>query len=302
MAKPLFGDDEQMANKLLEEMGRLCLGLCYRAMQFDRRIVTWKISCVTTSFMKCALTFSFRAVTPEVKYALVDGERRRSYRVGFPVGEDEIYWCELEASVLGLPPGEPFPLYVQSHTIDRIRSRLQSTSGSFGFFVFGNALCSPHAVRTESGETLLEAKSPGGRRIGYFPVESVDGVALVKTFLFLTMEGTPESERLYQMLGTRRRDIVHLGLDKLETFLKPDVAKDKKLAEIFEECGCGQLFELRSEFISDDELDDEPDSGDAKEIKAYLAPSKAFAWHRQKAPQGIRASDLGLDRLRLPDW
>ena len=291
-AKPFLDDDAKMFEEVMETMESGCRALSYKATQFDQRIVTWDMSYADADFPKQPLILSFRVTKPTVKYVMADGRRRKSYHVGCPLHGHMIRWHELETSVLGLSSEERVPVYVQSHLIDRLRSRLQPNGAiTYSFTVFHYSVGSPHVVREQSGVIWLEAKSVTGRRVGYFLVELVDGVALVKTFLFLTMKGTPESERLYEMLGARRDDIEHLELDELETFMKPDVIKDKELAEIFKKCGCGQLLELHTEFLFDYESD-----GDAEAIKAYLAPSKALAELRQ-APQGIRAADLNLPKF-----
>ena len=229
-AAPFFDDGAEMFAKMTEVVESVCRSFCYRAMQYDRRIVTWGMSHGAPDSPKRPLILSFRVTKPKVKYVKVDGRRRKSYQLGVPQCGHEILWHALETSVLDLPSGERVPVYVQSHAMDRLRSRLQPNSETdYSFYVIHDSLARPKVVQKKSEVSWLEAKSDTGGRVGYFLVEAVDGVALVKTFIFLTMKGTPESKPLYEMLDAQRDDIEHLKLDKLETFMKPDVIEDKEL-------------------------------------------------------------------------
>jgi hypothetical protein len=58
------------------------------------------------------------------------------------------------------------------------------------------------------------------------------------------MQGTPEARLLGQKLRLCRRDIEHLNLDRLETYLSPDVLQDQHLVGLLGECNCGSLLEL----------------------------------------------------------
>ena len=79
-----------------------------------------------------------------------------------------------------------------------------------------------------------------GHRIGYLIADVLEDKVLVRTFVFLTMHGTPESEKLYRRLGARRIDIDRLHLDHLDTFLASDLKTDPQLKALLEECDCGR--------------------------------------------------------------
>ena len=84
----------------------------------------------------------------------------------------------------------------------------------------------------------------GGHKLGYLLGEVVDGVILIETALFLTMNGTPEGDLLWARLGLRREDKEYLRLDDPATFVASDVRFDPELVKILTECGCGHLFNL----------------------------------------------------------
>jgi hypothetical protein len=291
-AKHLLDDFEGIFGEGLPAIDEACRILCCVSMRFDRRIITWDLHETYAQPPKCTWAVSFRSTKPRVKYVKVDGQRRKACQTCLPLGGHEIFWHEWEESVLDLSSGGRLPVYVQSHAVDRLCSRLETNSEiDYALLVLLNSVGSPKVVKRESGVTWLEARTSFERRIGYFLVVPAEGVALVKTFLFLTMEGTPESELLYKENRLQRQDIEHLGLDKLATFMRPDMVKDENIAEMFKRCGCGQLLEVHSE-----RPPCELDQGNAKEIKAYLAPVLDAASRQQKPPQGIRAFDLKLSR------
>jgi len=96
-----------------------------------------------------------------------------------------------------------------------------------------------------------------------------DKIVLV-TFLFLTMEGTPENHLLKRTLGVASHDIRFTRLDRLETYLTADVIADERLMGVLEKCGCGQLRNL--ERIRSNEA---TERGRAEEIKQYLGLGEA---------------------------
>ena len=288
-AKHFFDDINGMFGEIFEAIEETCRMPCCMSTRFDRRIITWNMYKTYAQPPKYPLTVSFRVTKPRVKYVKVDGKRRKACQTCLPLGGHKIFWHEWEESVLGLSSSGRLPVYVQSHAVDRLCSRLKTNSEiEYALFVLLNSIGSPNVVQKRSGVTWLEARTSFERRIGYFLVVPAEGVALVKTFLFLTMEGTPESELLYRENRLQRCDINRLDLDKLATFMRPDMVKDEEIAEIFKECGCGQLLELHKEFL----FADEPDRGDAKAIKAYLDPVLgALGRQRRESPLSRGASN-----------
>jgi hypothetical protein len=85
-----------------------------------------------------------------------------------------------------------------------------------------------------------------GQRLGYFGAVKLDDRVVLKTFLFLTMQGTPESKKLRQRWKLHRPDIEYNELDNLETFLKGEIQGDPQLVHVLEACGCGPLLALRN--------------------------------------------------------
>jgi hypothetical protein len=126
------------------------------------------------------------------------------------------------------------------------------------------SLSSPKVTQNYKGEYLIEYRF-FDFKLGYLVAEVVEQAILVTTFLFLTMQGTPEAAALYERLRLRRPDIEQLGLDSLENFLHTDLKEDSELASIFDTCGCGHLLKMRR-------LETQRDLqyGYARDVRKYL--------------------------------
>ncbi|MDI6739251.1 MAG: hypothetical protein QME74_02690 [Candidatus Edwardsbacteria bacterium] len=82
-------------------------------------------------------------------------------------------------------------------------------------------------------------------KAGYLALEIKQGRALIRTFLFITSDGTPEGDRLRQVCGLGRLDKHFLALDRLSTFVAADFSGHAKLRELFAEAGLECLWELK---------------------------------------------------------
>ena len=84
----------------------------------------------------------------------------------------------------------------------------------------------------------------GPHKVGYLVAQVLPRMVFIKTFLFLTMQGTPESELLRGKLGLGRSDVERYKLDEFHTLTGTDIIKDPLLARVLGECGCGHLLSL----------------------------------------------------------
>ena len=102
-----------------------------------------------------------------------------------------------------------------------------------------------------------------GIKVGYLLGQVVGQDVLIDTFLFLTMDGTPEGTQLWKHLRLSRHDKEYLGLDDMETFAITDLRNDSELVSLLDTCGCGKLFDLFHPLK-------DPVRGYAQELKAYM--------------------------------
>jgi hypothetical protein len=90
----------------------------------------------------------------------------------------------------------------------------------------------------------LLAFTIGQRKLGYLVVEMLTDKLVIRTFLFLTNDGTLEGRKLAALTRLRKLDKQHLGIDTLMGFRKLHIAADPVLTRLFAEAGCADLLDL----------------------------------------------------------
>ena len=201
---------------------------------------------------------------PDRIVILHNGESRRAFRCGASFGPVGVQWVDVPASLFGITESGNYPVYVQSHAIKKLHERVPISDGSFVHDAMWQSLRSPKVTRNHKGEYLIEYWF-FDYKLGYFVAEVVEQSILVTTFLFLTMQGTPEAISLFDHLRLRRPDIEQLGLDSLQSFLFTDLQTDQELVRIFEKCGCGHMLKMARP-----EAQSPWESGKARDVRNYL--------------------------------
>jgi hypothetical protein len=148
------------------------------------------------------------------------------------------------------------PVYISQHAISRLHERVPIAPLFFVLhrMMYG-ALAVPRLRPAEGRPGFLVEAGAWGRKVGYFLVELYPDFVFVRTFLFLTMQGTPEAKCLRQRLGLSRSDIEYYKLDHFFTLSQSDIGDDPGLRRALAECGCDHLLdfgesEARSSWLS----------------------------------------------------
>lgn len=157
------------------------------------------------------------------------------------------------------------PIYVQDHAIQRMIERIKIAPLGYLHDCIGRSLSNPRVIGMDGSSYLIEFYLYSFK-VGYLLVSKTDTFAVVRSFKFLTMTGTPEFNELSKVLRATKHDLTYLGLDDLETFVNSDIPKDKDLKEIFIKCGLKDLFKLAE--IKD--IFQTPKISVAQEIKQYF--------------------------------
>ena len=145
------------------------------------------------------------------------------------------------ADQIGLPGDRTFPVHIQSHATKNWRERLPSML--VHPMLFQHYLAQPVIFDARRGRGLL-TYGEGNYRYGYFTFTLDDDadIIVLTTFLFLTMEGTPEYRLLQSRFGMERRDIEENRLDRPERYFCSDLRFDQDLTRRLGECGLGHLL------------------------------------------------------------
>jgi hypothetical protein len=187
-----------------------------------------------------------RCCVPDKIHITIDGNTRPVTRVGWGVPYYGMKWLSITPAALGfdIPFSElPLDVYIQAHALQRITERLDTVPTSVAHLHLCMSLFSVKTQKDLNGKILIEYRV-ANIKVGYLRADIVEGVILIRTFLFLTHAGTPESEKLKELFGIQKADAKYFSLDKLSTFMAADINENEEVKNIFIKAGFGRLFDL----------------------------------------------------------
>ena len=205
------------------------------------------------------------ATEPQMMRVSLDGTPRPAYRAAITWSNVGVKWISWNRDQVGpRATRDEMPVYVQSHALKQLQRRVNLPSlEPYAECWMSESLGDPRITEWKGDDALVEYRLKG-RHLGYLVVTLLADMVVVRTFKFLTMEGTPEARKLKNRLGLTRRDIDWLRLDELSAFTHSDLNSDAELCAILSECGCGHLLSIN-------EFDPAPaPRGYAAELRRYL--------------------------------
>ena len=235
---------------------------------------------------ECFLRVTVHVHRAEELRRKIDGVPKRLYRCGAGA-KLRIDWVSWTSADLGLTgPEQALPVFIDGgHALRNLRDRVTvaQDNGMVEDCIWAS-LRSPEVTWTKEGDKFLVAYRLREHKIGYFVFRALDDMYVAITFLFLTMDGTPEGQNLWEKLRLSKRDKQYTGLDRLSTYVLSDMKDDPELAAVFEDCGCAHLFSMTEEELTDRQL-----RGSAADVRKYLGDrlDRAVTEIRQRAA-GVR--------------
>jgi hypothetical protein len=212
------------------------------------------------------------SVRPEKKKIKYNDGSRLVFRVGWAFTNEGMIWPQLKGTDFGIDNAhshKPVYVYIQAHAIHRLKERLDVLTISHIQFYLYVALVELKIAKAANGQSLIEFRY-NDKKFGYLAFDLVGNMIVIKTFLFLTMDGTPEGEILRQMLGIEAVDKKYLEIDRLSTFVLTDIKDHPEVFEKFEQAGCADLFMLDNEAMNAI-----PRTEKARLIQSYLSVPSA---------------------------
>ncbi len=183
---------------------------------------------------------------PEKRSFSIDGISRPALKACWAIWTyGGILPVQVKPSDIGIPAiDHPVDVYVQMHALKRLNERLDCLDSCVNSLDLCASIDEPKALIRDDGTIMFEHRVCG-TKAGYLVAEMLDGVIVIRTFLFITNGGAPEGKRLQELSGIKRLDREFLAIDKLSTFVGSDVRSNKELGGLFREAGCESLFQLR---------------------------------------------------------
>ncbi len=224
----------------------LAFGLCENDMGKIQYYLTHNFT--TNASLENGLGNSITISTYKIESSsiIVDNIPRPVIRVGYAFPDFGIDWVSIEASDLkfaGYSSDNPLDVYIQSHALQRLSERIDCFhTGSLHYNMF-LSLKFPKIFYDSNHNILIEFRY-FEVKAGYFLAEIIEDKILIKTFLFITNNGTPEGQKLGSLTGLQKFDKKYLALDKLSTFMTSDIGKNEMVKELLISAGCGCLLDL----------------------------------------------------------
>jgi hypothetical protein len=183
--------------------------------------------------------------TPAEKiFVSIDGKKRPAFRLGSSIAGN-IEWASIPSSLVpnGSKDAQEYSVYVQSHTLHRMSERLTPIDRTTIQNILYNCFNPPEFSFGPDGLPFISVLSRSAK-LGYLLYEIIDNIVVIKTFLFITQNGTKEGNLLNKRYTLSKYSKKYFELDKLNTFVFTDVYKDEELKKVFTECGCEALFNV----------------------------------------------------------
>ncbi len=253
---------ESFYSKIIDAVSKLVL----QYYSFENGIYPKFIVNSTKSKKQC-LTIELQKVNIKKEVINIDKGPRSAYLCPNYCGK-KIEPIFFEKGTIG--NNDKIPVYVQEHAISRLFERINIKTKGYLLDCIGLSLNKPK-VSGYDGESYLIDYNFYSYKLGYLIVSNFRNIAVVRSFKFITMTGTPEFLKIARKLKATKYDITYLGLDTLDVFANSDLSKDPKLMQIFTDCDLGHLFKFSEKFsLSDSSLFKNPRNAVADEIKKYL--------------------------------
>ncbi len=173
------------------------------------------------------------------KTVSVNSKKRLCYEVLMSKGVETFYTQTIQWE------GKEYPLYIQSHALQRSMERLNLES-----FKRSYTMLRMHAnyddIFLYRDKILIPAVEDidMNNRVGYYLCELGEEECVIITFLFISQSGTPEGDLLSEKLTIDKNAKNYLEMDNYDHFVKSDLRDDETIRSICRECNLDHLFDI----------------------------------------------------------
>ncbi len=204
----------------------------------------------------------------ESKPIHLEGGNRPAYRFCWTFADRGREWIDIKPSELGLSLNNDaaMPVYIQNHAFARLVERVGLSDDLMHFWLF-LSLTDIKAIKGDKDQHYLIEYRIQDQKVGYFVASIYNGMLIVRTFLFLIYNGTPEGKRLEELSGLQKTDTQYLALTSLSDFLCSDLFENEKLQQLFIAAGCESLLNL---YKTKDYFSDRIPQSKAHYIQRYI--------------------------------
>jgi len=248
--RPYMDIDEKM-DALLDHIYTPAQTICIINSDIGERLYWMKFDIVLNDANdKIQSRIDIYSETPERRNITIDGNNRPVIRFGWwQLFANNINWTTINSAQLNintLNPEKPIDIYIQSHALQRLAERLDGLEAWLIHLSAYYSLTNPVVIPSGFGYPLIEYRI-GKIRAGYFTYTIMDGILIIRTFLFIINNGTPEGKKLQEITGLGRLDKKYLAIDRISSFISSDIGENEKIKNILVQCDCESLLHLNEE-------------------------------------------------------
>jgi hypothetical protein len=245
----------------------------------DHRLFVIRREQVIAVNSKPRLRWHALAMPPQRRTFKVNGEAREAWRLARCAAMEPLKWSCIDGGKVGLKAGHSVPVYIQNHAYQKLGERLVPfCKGRMHDPRFRAAVASVrHGVATsieeanvgsiDGDDALIEYRFRGCH-LGYMAATVVNGAVVIRTFLLVTMSGTPTGDRLRKLLHLNKAEMTWLHLDDFSTVAQSDVRNHERFRRIFREAGCEGILQF-GEFHQKD-----PVAGLTDQLTKYVSSAR----------------------------
>ncbi len=158
----------------------------------------------------CPFSILIRVKKAQEREFILDGAPRKAYRVGWCHGGGEIQWGTISYS------NWSYAVYIQNHALEALEKRIDILKRPNLRYYLSKSVRRGVLAPFE-GKYLLEYRM-NGEKFGYFVCTFSGSCLVLRTFLFITYDGTPEGDSLSTALNLDRTSKDYMGLEKLSSY------------------------------------------------------------------------------------
>ncbi len=211
----------------------------------------------------------------DIKHIIIDNINRPITRLGHCFSAfNGFKWVKIKQSLINKNlSDQDIDVYIQSHAIIRLKERLDCINEKYIYLALNLSFKEPKIYTNPNGKVFIEFDL-FGIKTGYLLVEIIDNKLIIKTFLFITNNGTPEAKLLEENTGLKKLDKKYFALDKISTFMNSDIGQNEEVKKILSENGCDCLIDLYDKHKN--LLTEEFDSNNIYKMMGFINENKSF--------------------------
>jgi hypothetical protein len=200
----------------------------------------------TTNKNNYAYKMVWHSAIPEKRYVPIDKEFHTIFRLGKVRYQSGPAWIIYVAghNIPNADNQKDVTVYLQSHVLTRLYERLDCIPKETVYSEFLKSMENFNARCDNETDRIFVDMRIYNVKVGYLLATVFNNKLILRTFLFITLQGTPEGIALRKNAKLKRDEVTFLELDRLSTFMTPEIQHNKHIKQFFIEAGLQPLFEL----------------------------------------------------------